>query len=380
MFQMNGETEATKTSVSAFLKRGISMKKKKLLFLLVTIIIATLLPIKAYAEDSSSGNATGFTYEAIKPDNQRDTGAGYFDLRMTPGQKQTVKIKIKNLAAEEIEVSVKLNGTKTNANGVVEYGPTTIKKDKSLKYDFEEIVSAPETVKIPAKSEQDIDIAINMPEASYDGMIAGGIQLQKVDKENKSEPKKTGVINKYAYVIGMILTETDKEVLPNLELNKVYADLNNFRNTFFVNFSNVEPAYLENMTTQVQIMKEDSDEVLYETKRSGMRMAPNSLINFPVSMEGDRMVAGNYRAKILVTSGDRKWNWDEKFKITDEEADKFNNQDAGLEDVQTFNWQLIAGIVGGIVALAVIIFVVIRTISKKKQAKKKQARKKKPRK
>lgn len=356
------------------------MNKKNLLFLLTTVIIAVFLPVTTYAEDSSSGNATGFTYESIKPDNQRDTGAGYFDLRMTPGQKQTVKIKIKNLAAEEIEVSVKLNSTKTNANGVVEYGPTTIKNDKSLKYDFEKIVKAPETVKVPAKGEQDIDIEINMPEASFDGMIAGGIQLQKVEKEQKNEPKKTGVINKYAYVIGMILTETDKEILPNLELNEVYVDLNNFRNTFFVNFSNVEAAYLENMTTQVQIMKEDSDEVLYETKRSGMRMAPNTLINFPVSMEGDRMVAGNYRAKILVTAGDKKWNWDENFKITDEEADKFNNQDAGLEDVQTFNWKLIAGIIGGVVVLAVIIFLVIRTIVKKKQAKKKLARKKKSRK
>ncbi|MBO0438810.1 DUF916 and DUF3324 domain-containing protein [Candidatus Enterococcus ikei] len=356
------------------------MKKKHLLYIVATVILAVLMPIKTYAQDNSSGNATGFTYETIKPDNQRSNDVGYFDLKMTSGQKQTVKIKIKNLASEEIEVSVKLNGTKTNANGVIEYGPTTIKKDKSLKYDFENIVKAPEKVKIPANAEQDVDIEITMPEASFDGVISGGIQLQKIEKDEKAKPKKTGVINKYAYVIGMILSETDKEVQANLELNKVYAELNNFRNTFFVNFSNVEAAYLENMATQVQIMKEDSDEVLYETKRSGMRMAPNSLIDFPVSMEGDRMVPGNYRAKILVTSGEKKWEWDEKFKITDEEADKFNNQDAGLEDVQTFNWQLIAGIVGGVLLLAIIIFFIIRTINKKKQAKKKQARKKRPKK
>ncbi|MGM0219557.1 DUF916 and DUF3324 domain-containing protein [Enterococcus sp. AZ126] len=351
------------------------MKKKHLLYLVALVILAMIIPIKTYAEEDSSGNATGFTYETIKPDNQRSKDVGYFDLGMTPGQKQTVKIKINNLASEEIEVSVKLNSTKTNANGVIEYGPSTIKKDKSLKYDFENIVKAPETVKIPANSEQDVDIEITMPEASFDGVISGGIQLQKIEKEEKETKQKTGVINKYAYVIGMILSETDKDIQPNLELNKVYAELNNFRNTFFVNFSNVEPAYLENMTTQVQIMKEGSDEVLYETKRSGMRMAPNSLIDFPVSMEGDRMVPGDYRSKILVTSGDKKWEWDEKFKITDEEADKFNNQDAGLENVQTFNWQLIAGIVGGVIVLALIIFFVIRTINKKKKEKKKQAKK-----
>ncbi|ALS02830.1 hypothetical protein ATZ33_16035 [Enterococcus silesiacus] len=356
------------------------MKKKHLLFLVATFIVTMLMPIKTYAEANSGGNATGFTYETIKPDNQKSQDTGYFDLKMTPGQKQTVKIKLKNLASEEVEISVRLNGAKTNANGVIEYGPTTIKKDNSLKYDFESIVKAPETVKLPANGEKDVDIELTMPEASFDGVISGGIQLQKIEKEEASKPKKTGVINKYAYVIGMLLSETDNEVQPNLELNKVYAELNNFRNTFFVNFSNVQPAYLENMTTQVQIMKDSSDEVLYETKRSGMRMAPNSLIDFPVSMEGDRMVPGDYRAKILVTSGDKKWEWNEKFKVTDEEADKFNNQDAGLEDVQTFNWQLIAGIVGGVLALAVIIFLVIRTVNKKKQAKKKQARKKKPKK
>ncbi|MFK4568047.1 DUF916 and DUF3324 domain-containing protein [Enterococcus sp. UD-01] len=353
------------------------MKKKWLFLLTVTAVLIAFIPMTTYA-DETSGNATGFTYESIKPENQRDKSAGYFDLKMAPGQKQTVTIKLKNLAAEEIEVSVKLNGAKTNANGVIEYGPSTIKKDKSLKYDFEEIVSAPDIVKIPAKGEQDLNLDITMPEATFDGSIAGGIQLQKVEKENKDQPKKTGVVNKYAYVIGMLLFETETKVQPNLKLNKVTADLNNFRNTFFVNFSNVEAAYLENMTTQVQIMKEDSSEVLYETKRSGMRMAPNSQIDFPVSMEGDRMVPGNYRAKILVTADDKKWEWDETFKITDEEADKFNAQDASLEEVQTFNWPLIAGIVGGVVVIALIIFFSIRSVSKKREAKRKASRKRKP--
>jgi hypothetical protein len=353
------------------------MKKKWLFLLTVTAVLIAFIPMTTYA-DETSGNATGFTYESIKPENQRDKSAGYFDLKMAPGQKQTVTIKLKNLAAEEIEMSVKLNGAKTNANGVIEYGPSTIKKDKSLKYDFEEIVSAPDIVKIPAKGEQDLNLDITMPEATFDGSIAGGIQLQKVEKENKDQPKKTGVVNKYAYVIGMLLFETETKVQPNLKLNKVTADLNNFRNTFFVNFSNVEAAYLENMTTQVQIMKEDSSEVLYETKRSGMRMAPNSQIDFPVSMEGDRMVPGNYRAKILVTADDKKWEWDETFKITDEEADKFNAQDASLEEVQTFNWPLIAGIVGGVVVIALIIFFSIRSVSKKREAKRKASRKRKP--
>lgn len=331
----------------------------------------------AQAEEGQSTSEqakSSFSYEVIHPENQH-SNVGYFDLRMTPGQEQTVQIELRNASAEPVDVSVDLNTAKTNSNGVVEYSPNTIEKDPSMKYDFEEIVTGPEKVTIPAEGSTTLDLAIKMPEVSFDGAIAGGIQLQEI---NQNDTEQTGmVVNKYAYIIGMLLTETDTELSPELKLNKVYPELNNGRNSIYVNYSNTEAVYVDDMTAEVQIMRANSDEVLYDTKKANMRMAPNSMFDFPVSMNGEAMVAGDYRAHILVTTkAGGRWEWEQEFTITDEEANKFNDQDVGLIQERGVDWKLIAMIAGGVFAVILVIFFVVRALNKKK-AKKKAPKKRK---
>ncbi|MGG5342828.1 DUF916 and DUF3324 domain-containing protein [Enterococcus sp. AZ192] len=348
------------------------MKNWKKLFLITFLYIIGLTGF------SSNAYAIGFTYETKKPENQINQEVGYFDLRMAPGQKQKVTIDLTNENDNEVEAVVSLNSAKTNGNGVIEYGPVEIDIDKSMKYNFADIVKAPESIKIPAKSTVPLELEITMPDSSYDGVISGGIELKdKVDEKERAKQK--GVINEYAYAIGMLLTETDKVVEPNLELNKVYAGLNNYRNSVFVNFSNVEAAYLEDLTMDVQISQKGSETVLYDTRKAGMRVAPNSMVDFPVSMNGEKMLPGDYSAHVVASTKDKKWEWDQEFTITDEEADKYNDQDVELTQEQGINWKLIAMIVGGAIAVIIVIFVIVRLIlnkNKKKKKSKKNAKKK----
>lgn len=355
------------------------MKKKFLLYLALFIYIACGISFSqvSYAEgEAQTDFGVGFNYKVIKPENQKNQ-VGYFDLKMSPGQKQTVQIELSNGTDDEMTIGVSLNGAKTNGNGVIEYGPTIIENDKSLKYNFVDVVKGPKEVKLPAKTMVPLNLEITMPESSFDGSISGGIQLKQVNQAEKDSEKKAGITNEYAFLVGMILSETDKKVAPNLEFNKAYAGLTNYRNAIFLNFSNVEAEYLEDMTVDAQIMKGDAKEVLYDTKKAGMRMAPNTLIDFPVEMNGDRMEPGDYTAHVLVTSGKEKWEWTEKFTITNDEADKFNSQDVSLTQERGINWVLIAIIVGAVIAVALIVFFIIRVVGKNKRKKKKQSKKKK---
>ena len=362
------------------------MKKRIVtyLVLLTYIVFGAGFSEKAFADETTSQNAEqqaadlglGFTYKVVKPENQRSS-VGYYDLRMNAGQKQTVTIELANGSDEEITIGVSLNGAKTNGNGVIEYGPSAIEKDKSLKYDFVDVVKGPKEVVIPPKKMVPLELEITMPESDFDGFIAGGIQLKQQVKEDKNAKKQGGVTNEYAYIVGVLLSENDTKIEPDLALNKVYAGLANYRNAVFVNFSNVKPEYLENMTVDAQVMKKGSEEVLYDTKKAGMRMAPNSMIDFPIEMNGDRMEPGDYTAHILVTADDKKWEWTEDFTITDEEADKFNGQDVTLTQERGIDWKLIAMIVGGVIAVVVVIFLIVRTVQKKK-TKKKKGKKRKP--
>ncbi|OJG86761.1 hypothetical protein RV15_GL002359 [Enterococcus silesiacus] len=325
---------------------------------------------KVHANEKDPGGATGFTYKVSFPDNQIEENIGFYKLKMAPNDHQVIKIALSNPGKEKLTVDVSLNGAKTNQNGVIEYGDSSIENDASLKFDFKEIVTGPKTVELNPGETKDLELTIQMPETTYEGTIAGGIQLMRANQGAEADQKGgSQIINQYAYVIGLLLQENDQLPSPNLALNSVKANQDNARNAIFVNFSNVEAAYLNDMTVEVQVTEKNKENILYERKQTAMRMAPNTFINFPVSMNGEKMVAGKYKAKILVTSGNEKWAWDKEFTIDQKEADKFNERDVGLVQEKGINWQLIALIAGGLLVGIALIFIVLVMMRKRKMAK-----------
>lgn len=364
--------------LSLFLVKGRERMKKCKHIIFSTLIIY-ILGITFYPQVTHANDETGnFNYRIVRPENQSGY-ANYFDLKMTPSQKQTVQIELQNISDKSIDIEILLNSAKTNANGVLEFGSSKLEKDASLKYDFKDIVKGPEKVTIPPNETAPLNLDIDMPAESYDGIITGGIQMQVIPSEEtkKREEKEQQIVNRYAFVVGMVLRETETPVQPDVKFNKFYAGLTNYRNAVYVNFSNVEAEFLENMSIDLQVTKKGSDEVLYDTTKTEMRMAPNSKIDFPVEMNGERMEAGDYTGHILVKSKDKKWEWTDDFTITQKEADKYNGQDVTLVQERGIDWKIIALIVGGIFIVSTIVFVVIRVMKKKQKVKKKKKKKKK---
>lgn len=323
------------------------------------------------AEDA---NGAGFSYSINYPENQIEE-TGYYKLKMSPGQEQTVSMTLTNPSDEDIKVDIALTGAKTNRNGVIEYSPVEIKNDASLKFPFEDIVTGEKTVEVPAGKTIDYEMKIKMPETSFDGVILGGIYMIKQDSEKEKKASGSIVINKYAYAIAMVLTETDKKLEKELKFNSVSAGQSNYRNTIFVNLSNVVADYVNDLMVEVQVTKKGSETVLYEAKKEEMRMAPNTFLEFPVSMNGEEMIPGEYTAKILASSEGYKKEWTKDFKITKEEAGKFNERDVGLVQEKGIDWKIIAAIVGGVLAVIVVLFLLIYSLRKKKKSSRKKNKK-----
>ena len=360
------------------MKTHIVSTKQWMSILLSFMVVGVffLKPVPNYAADKNPAGATGFTYNITFPDNQVDKELGYYQLKMTPGQQQKLAIALSNPSNEKVTIDVKINGAKTNQNGVIEYGESTIKNDPSLKFDFTDLVKAPESVELAPGETKNLELMVAMPETGYDGVIAGGIQLMRAGQTDATtDGGGSKIINQYAYVIGMVLQETETEIVPDLSLNNVKAGQSNYRNAIFINFSNVTAAYLNDMTVEVQITEKGKETVLYERKQTAMRMAPNSFIDFPVSMNGERMVPGDYEADILVTSGEKKWAWKEDFKIKDEDANKFNERDVGLVQEKGLDWKLILLIVAAFLFFIILVFLFLRFLRKKKQTKEDIAKK-----
>lgn len=356
------------------------VKNKRFVGLIIAYILCVLLfqPAAGNAEEttSSSGSAGGFVYEVIKPDNQMGESLGYYKLKMTPGQVQTLQIRLTNPGDEGVTVLVDLKRAGTNSNGVIDYNDN-LEKDDSMKFDIEEIATVPEEVVLGPGEEKMLEIQINMPETNFEGYLSGGIDLTRAGQVEESDAT---VVNVVSYRVGLVLTEQDQEEIDaipeNVEFNKVYPDTYNYRNAFMVSYSNVQPTYLEGMTLDVQITREGSEAVLFDSKKSDMRMASNSKITYPVYLEGEQMEPGDYRAKIVVTSAKGgRWEWDEAFTVTDEDADKFNEADLTLVQESGLDWKLIAMIAAGVLGVILLIFLIVHFTRKKRKGNKKIAKK-----
>lgn len=164
--------------------------QSKILLILGVFSLGFSFGQRAQATADSTQETGGFNYETVHPENQRNKGVNYFDLKMSPGQNQTVHIDFTNTGSTEMALDIEIAGAKTNQNGVIEYGLTSLENDPSLVYPFEEVVTGPAEIIIPPESTVPLELAIAMPTEEFDGMIAGGIRFQP--KENP-EDKKEGI-------------------------------------------------------------------------------------------------------------------------------------------------------------------------------------------
>lgn len=340
------------------------------LLVIVGVLMMGAFGKSAMAADDPTGNVVGFNYKVEYPDNQIGANKGYFDLVAAPGTEQAVTLVLSNPGTEKISVNVALNGAKTNPNGVVEYGGTDIENDVSLKFPFEDVVSGPETVELAGGEVKNVAIKVKMPETSFEGVILGGIQLKKANQESKGEATKGATVrNEYSYVVGMVLKNSEVEVQPEIQLNKASGSQRNYRNSVSINLSNSAAVLLTSKVgIETQVMKKGSKEVLYERKQTGMSFAPNSQLDFYVSMNGEQMVVGDYTADVLVTIGDQKWEKSLDFTITKEEADKYNKRDVGLVQDRGLDWKLVAWIVVGGVSVVILIFGLTKVMGKAKKS------------
>lgn len=144
-----------------------------------------------------------------------------------------------------------------------------------------------------------------------------------------------------------------------------------------MNFSNTQRTFIGDLSVEFEVRRKGSSTILYDTKKTDMKMAPTSMMNFPLLLNGNEMEAGNYTGHVVVTSGDKRWEWEEDFEITKEQAEKFNKQDVSLVQDKGLNWKMILLIVGGVLILVIVILVIIYLYKNKKNKNKKIVKNKK---
>ncbi|MDM5246179.1 DUF916 and DUF3324 domain-containing protein [Lysinibacillus sp. G4S2] len=335
--------------------------RKNTLLTLIGILMVSLVWFTPFA----SASEFNFGVYTVIPDNQIDKQQSYFNLKMVPNQKQTLTIQLKNDTEDDVVIEPKIHSATTNLNGVVEYGPTNAERDSTLPYELGDLITTEKEIKVPAKGSKDLYLNVTMPEEEFDGILAGGITLEEKKTSATTEETNKGlsIENKYAYVVGITLQETDEEVQQDLQLHDVKAGQVNARNVINATLQNPTATYLNRFEVEAEVTKKGKTEVLYESNKQDMQVAPNSNFDYPIELNGEKFKTGEYTLHLKAKSSKESWEFEKDFAIKGEEAQKFNATDVSIEGPNYLAYMV------GLLSLLVVGLLSFIIYSRKKQKK-----------
>lgn len=338
---------------------------QKIVGLLVGVIFMSLS-----FSSGAKASELNFGIAPVIPENQIDKSESYFDLKVLNQEKQLLELKVANRTEKVVTVETDLKRATTNVNGIVEYGENENSTDKSLKMNIEEIVTVLDKEKVlKPNSEGTIRIEIKAINADFPGVLASGLTFkEKVSESEEEQQEEQGLAikNEYAYVVALLLQGNvlQNDITSELLLNKVQPDQLNYRNVIIANLQNPQPKYLNKIKIDGQVRKKGKTETLYAIKKENLQFAPNSNVDFPIPLEGEKLKAGVYELILDVVSDSGKWHFQKEFTITAEKAKALNKQDVSIEEDNTI-WYVIVGAVALLLLTIIILIIVIRKKDKK---------------
>lgn len=330
------------------------LKKFQLMILAVfALLIGGVVPVTAKA--AGVNNNIGYSVEAQIPKNQIDKSQSFFELRMKPGQTQTLRTKIFNVTNQDIRVKSAVHTAWTNSSGVIDYINTPKSYDSSLKYKMSDIsrVQGQKTVTVPAGGSKVVSVNVQVPQdKSYNGLILGAWYFERVDTKVTGKVKGANNIkNKYSYVVGMEYL-MGKVPAADLKLGKVGAGMDNYHRGVIANLKNPTATIIPNLKLDSTITNRDGGQTVKRVQKENVQMAPNTTYRYPMLYGKTPLKAGNYHLHMVVKNKDRTWIFDRDFTITNAQANKFNSD--SVDDPGVNIWLLI-----GLGALAMLILVLL---------------------
>jgi len=222
------------------------------------------------------------------PSNQVNKEASWFDIQLGAGKEQELSLDLVNSGKEQITVDLSVNPALTNSNGLIIYSPSSQQPDSSLKYNLKDFLKGPEKVDVPAASSKKVTFKLKMPEAQFDGVIAGGINF-RVENQAGSDSR---IQSLYQYAVAVNLQESTKPVAPKLELQKIVSNQGKLN----LSFQNPAMAYMNQLMLDLSLKAKDGK--VYHWQSSKLEMAPNS--NFDLTVP-ENMIKS---AKESIPAGD----------------------------------------------------------------------------
>ena len=349
--------------------KSILVNRILIFFISISIVTSTFSMVNTVNAES---NSAGFYVSAELPDNQLNKNVSYFDLRMKPSEKQTIKVKVFNENDRDMNMGVFVSNASSNANGLIDYSQQGI-KDDSLKYPLESIAKPVEDVfTVPANGSKTVKIKLTMPEKEYDGIILGGLVFKEVIEKNAkqdipSEPA-LSINNVLSYALAVKISENDNYEDINLDLTDVEARVINYEPVVTHYIKNDAAALSTKMSMTIAVTDIDTGETVSNSQNDNVSIAPDSVMPYSLKLKDTKLKEGNYISKVSITYKDneakeRTVKFEKEFSVNEEHANAINDYNTVQESMPTWAKVIIAGIA---ILIAAVLVLIIISIKRKK--------------
>lgn len=330
---------------------------------LILSLFLLLISIPTMTGHSSELN---FYVNPILPASQVEGSTAYFDINLPPGETETLGLSLVNASSEPIDVLITAHTAYTNVNGVVVYAQEAEEVDSTLVYEMSDLIETPDLITLAPGEARDVFVNLTLPDEDFTGLLAGGINIEEVEKEDESSDEEGLVIkNTFSVVYAVVASNNRSTVTPELELLDVFADHLNHRNVFSATIQNPTPTFVNQLEVNAQVREVGSDEILYEAHRTGMQMAPNSHFKFPIPLDGDRFRNGDYVLTMTASSGKHTWSWEEGFTVDTQTARELNEGDVTIDT--SLNLWMVSSISLAILFFLILIYLIFKHRKLKQQ-------------
>ena len=328
------------------------MKKRILILLSICISVLIFLGIKTTEIQAAVTPApVNYSVSPEPADNQIDKTISYYDLKVTPGQKETLKFKINNNDTNNHTYSIMINRATTDINGVIDYTEHNSVPEDKLNYNVENLVDYPKEVAVPAKSSKEVSVNLKAPAGDFSGELLGGILVDEDNQVTKNVTKGVTLKSKYNYVIGLQLQQNTDNIKPDLKLNRVYET--NKSGQIYVDdkLDNDVPKLEKNVSVNAKVVPVNSKKAVLESSKQNMSIAPDSYFDYPVNVNTTTGVNKNKRLKpgtytmylnVKANGGQNLWNLKRKFTISSGQNKKLNK---AVPNNSKSKWIIISAVV-----------------------------------
>lgn len=263
---------------------------------------------------NASNTGANFTVTPVYPANQVGGKLGYFQLKVKSKQQDTISIKVQNFGNESQTFTITPTKAFTNDSGQIDYTPSQRKLDASAQYALSQLLSAKQTVTIPARTSKTIRFKYQIPANGFKGILLGGFYVH-------SDTRKTGqnanVTNRYAMVIGISMSEdTPHRLPPDISVGKAEITNRNDNIAVQMRIHNTQPTYFRGMKVETKVTKRDRQKVIYRQKMTNGSMAPTSNFDYVLAVGNKILAPGDYTAHMTIKAATKTWHFDRNFSVS----------------------------------------------------------------